>query len=345
MDFNNIWNGWDDAENFSGMFSVSGEQGVIFEKFSGLRNRSENLLINPDTAFGIASGTKMFTGLAICKLIDHKRLSLRDRIWDLLPYDLGKIDKRVTVFHLLTHTSGIGDYIDEEADNDTQQLQALYDQYPVYLWERLEYYLPMITPLTPKFEPGARFGYSNAGFVMLGLIIEAISGLTYQQFMQYNIITPLGLTHTGFFRLDDLPANTAYGYIRDEKTQKLRSNIYCMPVIGGSDGGLFTSAKDIDRVWRALCSNEILSEGMTISFLKPRVKMREADEDHGYYGLGVYVEKKADGNHVYYAVGGDFGVEFFTAYFPKQKITASLLANNTESKGFRLLNTILNPSS
>jgi len=79
------------------------------------------------------------------------------------------------------------DYIDEEAEDSIEQMNALYNQYPVYLWERLEYYLEMILPLQPKFEPGARFGYSNAGFVMLGLVIEAVSGLRYQQYVQESI--------------------------------------------------------------------------------------------------------------------------------------------------------------
>ena len=117
MELINIWNNWSDADSFSGVFSVSGAQGVIFEKCCGLRNRGENLPNGSDTAFGIASGTKLFTGLAVCKLIDEGKLSLVDRLWDVLSYDLGQIDKSVTIFHLLTHTSGIGDYIDEETED------------------------------------------------------------------------------------------------------------------------------------------------------------------------------------------------------------------------------------
>ena len=180
-----IFNTWlkDEGEDFSGVFSVSGPDGVIYEQAGGYRNKAEKLLNTPCTAFGIASGTKLFTGLAICKLIDDKKLSLEDKLWDLLPFDLGRIDKRVTVYHLLTHTSGIGDYIDEDDENCEENLQDLYDKHPVQLWERLEYYLQMITPLPPKFEPGERFGYSNAGFIMLGLVVEAVSGIAYQQYV------------------------------------------------------------------------------------------------------------------------------------------------------------------
>ena len=96
MDIEKIWRSWKDAEMFSGVFSVRAEDSIVFEAAQGFRNRSEGLHNNIDTAFGIASGTKMFTGLAVCKLIDNGKLSLEDKLWDILPYDLGEIDKRVT---------------------------------------------------------------------------------------------------------------------------------------------------------------------------------------------------------------------------------------------------------
>ena len=330
MNLEKIWQEWNNNEVFSGVCSVRAEDGIIFEYSQGFRNRSESLPNNNDTAFAIASGTKMFTGLAVCKLIEAEKLSLEDKLWDILPYDLGEIDKRVTVFHLLTHTSGIGDYIDEEADDDMEQLAGLYKRYPSYLWEQLEYYLQMIIPLPPKFEPGFRFGYSNAGFVMLGLVVEAVSGVSYQQFVRDEIINPLKLHHTGFYRMDELPANTALGYMQDEG----RTNIFHVPVIGGSDGGLFTCAKDLETLWRAIFSGEVLSEKMLGLFLKSHVERGEGKS----YGLGIY-RYEIDSDIAYYAVGGDFGVNFFTAHFPKQKITASVLGN-TDINTYPLLEAI-----
>ena len=333
MNIEKIWDNWNDAGMFSGVFSVSDKQGVIFERCCGFRNRSEELHNNIDTAFGIASGTKLFTGLAVCKLIDEGKLSLEDRLWNLLPYDLGQIDKRVTVYHLLTHTSGIGDYIDEEAPNTVEQMQALYNQYPVYLWERLEYCLPMITPLPQKFEPGFRFGYSNAGFVLLGLVIEAISGKAYQQHVTDEIISSFNLQHTGFYRMDALPANTAHGYMDDEdESGRWRTNIFSVPVLGGSDGGLYTCVKDLDKLWHAVFAGRVMSENMLQAFLKPQVTRNNGRS----YGLGVY--RFDNGNSTaYYAVGSDFGVDFFTAYFPDKKMTASALGN-TETNTYPLLN-------
>lgn len=322
MNVEKIWHNWNDADAFSGVFSVTGENGIVFEKCGGFRNRSEELPNNRDTAFGIASGTKLFTGLVVCKLIDAGKLSLGDKLWDILPYDLGQVDKRVSVYHLLTHTSGIGDYLDEEAPNSYEAEQELCNKYPVYLWTRLEYYLQMITPLPHKFEPGARFGYSNAGFVLLGLVVEAISGKPYQEFVTDAIIRPLALKHTGFYRMDSLPANTAFGYIGDMTSGTLRTNIFSLPVLGGSDGGLFTCAQDLDTLWRAVFAGRVLSENILQDFLKSQVVRSEGKS----YGLGVYRIDK-NGDTAYYAVGGDFGVDFFTAYFPKLKITASALCN------------------
>lgn len=328
MDFEKIWNNWNDAKGFSGVFSVSDEKGIILERCCGFRNRSEQLPNQHDTSFGIASGTKLFTGLAVCRLVDTGKLSLEDKLWDILPYDLGEIDKRVTIRQLLTHTSGIGDYLDEEAPNSYEAEQELCTKYPVYLWERLEYYLKMITPLPQKFEPGARFGYSNAGFIMLGLAIEAVSGKQYQQYVSDEIISPLSLNHTGFYPMDSLPANTALGY---PESGSFRSNIFCLPIVGGSDGGLYTCAEDLDILWRAVFKGRVLSENMLQAFLKSQATRDEGES----YGLGVY---RIDKNKrtAYYAVGGDFGVDFFTAYFPEQKISASALGN-TELNTYTLL--------
>lgn len=330
MNIEYIWDRWSDSDKFSGVFSVSNEREIIFEKCCGYRNRSEELPNNENTAFGIASGTKLFTGLAVCMLIDSGKITLSDKLWDILPYDLGQINKDVTVLHLLTHTSGIGDYIDEEAPNFYENEQELCNKYPVYLWERLEYYLQMITPLPQKFKPGTRFSYSNAGFVMLGLVIEAITSKSYQQFVADEIILPLQLKHTGFYRMDSLPANTALGY-----TSQLQTNIFKLPVLGGSDGGLYTCAHDLDILWRSIFSGHLLSDKTLKSFLQSHAIRADGKS----YGLGVY-RFDNHGNVVYYAVGGDFGVDFFTAYIPKYKIVASALGNS-DVNTYPLLHSII----
>jgi CubicO group peptidase (beta-lactamase class C family) len=304
----NIFDTWNQSGEFSGVFSVSGTQGCIFQKACGYRNRADRLPNELDTSFAIASGTKLFTALSVCQLIDSGQLGLHDRVWDILPYERKAINKDVTVFHLLTHTSGIGDYIDEETSSEYDDILSLYDNRPVHKWETLDFYLPMFNELPQKFAPGERTGYSNAGFILLGLVVESVSQKPYQQYVRDHIILPLGLSRTGFFRMNSLPGNTALGYVEEAVT-----NVLFMPIIGGSDGGLFTSAGDMAKLWSAVVANKLFSPAMGTQFFTP----------HGKYGLGVYLRDNA-----YYTVGGDFGVDFFSVYFPESGIIASALGNS-----------------
>ena len=330
MNIADVWNQWDGRGGFTGVFAAADATGVLFEKCAGYRNQSEQLENMMDTAFGVASGTKLFTGLAICMLIEQGKLHLEDKLWDVLPFDLGQIDKRVTIHHLLTHTSGIGDYLDEEADDYDETSEELAKTYPLYLWVELSYYLKMITPLPKKFEPGARYGYSNAGFILLGLAVEAVSGKSYRQFVTDEIIIPLKLRRTGFYRMDALPLNTAVGYMEDQNG-KWKTNMFTLPIVGGSDGGIFTCAEDMDTLWRALYERRLLSEGMSEAMLSPQV--RRGNEKS--YGLGVYRIDR-NGKTAHYAIGCDAGVHFFSIYFPEHKLSATAL-NNTEYNIFPLM--------
>ena len=329
MNIDQIWTKWQEAEDscaesFSGTFAISNQQGIVYEKCVGFRNRSESLPNNIDTAFGLASVTKIFTGLAVCKLVDSKKLLLEDKLCDVLPYDLGQIDKGVTVFHLLTHSSGVGDHMDEEVEDGLfeEQMKTLFKEHPAHLWTNLEYQLQLFAHLPQKFKPGERYAYSNAGYVLLGLVIEAVSKRSYQDFVADEIIKPNNLVHTGFYAMNMLPANVALGYIEDDETGECRTNIYEVPVIGGSDGGLFSCVKDLDKLWRAIMSNKALSPKMTQMFLKPHVAV---DEERSY-GLGPRIFNDGEWEF-YYHVGCEPGIYTFTVYFPKFDLTASGLCN------------------
>ena len=320
-----IFNRWNAAGEFSGVVSVSGPDGLLFEQACGYRNRAERLPNEPDTAFAIASGTKFFTALAACQLIDSGRLTLDDRVWDVIPHDLKRVRKDVTVFHLLTHTSGIGDYIDEEASEGYADILKLYENRPVHQWDSLPYYLPLFHELPPKFAPGERFGYSNAGFILLGLAIEGAAGQTYHQVVEESLIRPLGLSRTGFYRMNSLPGNTALGYHYDESRGEHVTNVLYMPVVGGSDGGIFTCAADLVTLWKAVLSDRVFSAAMRETFFTPHTEEM---------GLGVYLFGNG-ARQVRYTVGGDFGVDFFSAHFPRTGIIATALGN-TELNTFPL---------
>lgn len=320
-----LFDRWNEGNAFSGVFSARTAAGPLIEAGHGFRNRAERLVNLPDTAIAVASVTKLFTSLCACRLLDEGRLSLDARVHDILPHDLGRIDRAVTAGHLLTHTSGIGDYIDEEAPDSEGAMLRLYARHPVYLWDDLSYYLPMFRTLAPKFAPGERFGYSNAGFALLGLVIEAAAGMPFRDAVRHTVLGPCGFARTGFYRMDSLPGNTALGYTRAGAGDTPRTNIFRVPAIGGADGGIFTCAADLDRLWRGLMDGRILSARMREAMLTPRVRASARRRDL-FCGLGVFLFEKEDG-FIPYAVGSDFGANCFTAWLPQAEMTVSALGN------------------
>jgi len=209
------------ARLFSGVISVAGREGVIYEEARGYRNRGECLLNDVTTAFATASVGKLFTAVLVCQLIERGVLSLESRIVDILPYDLKAIDSEVTVYHLLTHSSGIADYLDFDSK---EAEDAFFDAHPVNLWTSNEYYLPFFNTRSPVFALSAKSDYSNSNFILLGLIIETLAKQNYHTCIKQNILEPLQMTRTGFHATNNLPANTAIGYMWRKATDEFVGN-------------------------------------------------------------------------------------------------------------------------
>ena len=315
-----IFNEWDDSEDFSGVISISNSSAIVYEKVQGFRNRGEKLPNKRDTAFGTASGTKLFTAAAICQLIDQGKLTPGSKVWDILPQDLKTIDKAITVFHLLTHSSGIADYLDFE---DRENKELFYDKHPVNKWTSNEFYLPLFNELPCKFKPGTKADYSNSNFILLGLIIEAVTKESYHTYMGENVFKPLGLTGTGFYATNNLPANTAVGYIWDRKLDEYVGNYFHLPVVGAADGGLYTTANDMALFWSSVFEGKMFSQSILEKFLAPHTVFEDID---GHFGLGVFVSDK-EGDKVYWHDGGDYGVNFCTAYCPGTGNILTILSN------------------
>ena len=243
---------------FSGVVYVRRNGQVVYERAAGYEdraNRRENTL---DTRFGIASGTKFFTALAIGKLIEAGKLDFATKVAECVPWNFPRYSKEITIRQLLTHTSGIPDYYDEEKIDD-------FDNFTVAIpWSELrgpKDYLPVFPDEEMKFEPGARFSYSNGGYILLGVVIEEIAGMPYREFVTQEVFAPAGMTRSGYCAMNKLPEKTAFGYI-EEGDGEWRTNIYNLPIIGASDGGAFTTAHDLAKLWDAFWGYEILSQEM-----------------------------------------------------------------------------------
>ena len=288
---------------FSGVVSVRAAPNALFERAYGFADRANRIANTTATRFGTASATKGFTALAACALIESGRLALETSVTDVVDAELPHVAPEVTVERLLTHTSGIGDYYDEDVVTDFTDYQV---SIPWSRLARVRDYLPLLAEPPAKSAPGERFSYSNSGFVLLGLMVETVAGVPYQEFVETRIFEPAGMSESGFFRFDRLPGSTALGYI-DEEDGSWRTNVYSLPVVGGPDGGAFCTAADMGRFWSALHSDRILGAEWRERLLRPHVSLPKPGS---FYGLGIWIAEGADGRAYHYLEGADAGVTF-----------------------------------
>ena len=303
---------------FSGVISIFRDDSTVFNKAFGYRDIKNRLPNTTSTIFGIASGTKIFTALGIGVLIDQDRISLDTTVGEVDQAFTGFIDDKATILQLLTHTSGIFDYYDEEIEQD-------FDHFSVEVpWSELETptdYFPLFKDQTMKFQPGERYSYSNGGYVFLGMLIEKITGLLYRDFIEEQVLKAANMHKSGFYAFNDLPENTATGYLEDRR----RTNIYQLPIRGGGDGGMYTTSDDLRVFWDSMFASRIISEELTAKYLETHYKL---DQTNGY-GCGVY--KKLDGSR-FSIVGGDAGVGFYSGYIVEEKLNITILSNITNGE-------------
>ena len=194
--------------NFSGVVRVDHPDGVELNRAYGSAHRTLQIRNTTDTQFAIASGVKGLTALAVVSLIVDGSLELSTTARSVLGADLSLIDDGVTVEHLLSHRSGIGDYLDEDLDLDPAGYLMTV---PVHELATTEHYLAVLDGHPAKFPPGERFSYCNGGFVVLALIAERVSGVPFHDLVHRRVCEPAGMQDTAFLRSDELPGRAALG--------------------------------------------------------------------------------------------------------------------------------------
>ncbi|MFD1178000.1 serine hydrolase domain-containing protein [Paenibacillus puldeungensis] len=314
---------YNEQHPFSGAVLLRENENIL-ERSYGYANRSEEIINTTHTGFGIASGCKIFTAVAVCQLVEAGILSFDSYLKDCVASSFPHFDPGITVHHLLTHTSGIPDYFDEEVMDDFEQL---WETLPMYKVQSPADFLPLFQDKPMKSLPGEAFSYNNAGFILLGLIIEQVTGMTFTAYVEKNIFQRCEMLDSGYFRMDQLPKNTALGYIDEEAGW--RTNLYSLPIIGGPDGGAFTTVFDMAKFWDALFGHRILSEKMTNLMLTPH----SSESEQLRYGYGLWISMKS--NHVfkYFVMGSDPGVTMQSSVYAGQPIQAHVIGNISRGAG------------
>lgn len=229
------------ADAFSGVIFIAKAGKPIFEKAYGFADRERKIPNRVDTKFNIGSINKTFTALAIHQLAAEGKLSLADPIKTFLPdYPNKEAAEKVTVKHLLDMTSGIGDFFGER-----------YRQMPKENLRTLRDFLPLFADLPLQFEPGSNRRYSNGSYIILGLIIEKVTGTDYYSYIREKIFHVAGMNDTDWYPKDSLVENRAVGYIRTESGNRI-PNTSTLPARGSSAGGGYSTAQDLLKFTLAL---------------------------------------------------------------------------------------------
>ncbi len=251
------------------------------------------------------------------RLVEKDALGLRDPVRDLLGADLPLIDDRVTIEHLLTHTSGIGDYLDEDSDWSASEYVL---GVPVHQLTTAEAFLPMLERHQQKFQPGEQFSYCNGGFVVLALLIERATGSTYHDAVRRLVIEPAGLKRTGFLALNDLPADAAVGYVANDGNL---ANTLHLPILGNGDGGAFTTAQDLHHFWLALLDGRIVTPETVEEMTRPR---NDVPQERKRYGMGFWLHAT---RQALILEGYDAGASFRSTHLVESGTTVSVLGNSS----------------
>ena len=305
--------------NFNGIISVRKNNDVIFQKPYGFADIINKIPNEIDTKFATASAGKVFVAVAILKLIEKGKLKLNDCIGNILDFDLKEIDKNITIKQLLNHTSGIPDYFDESV---MEEYADLWQNFPNYKIRKSIDLLPLFINKPMMYKAGKKFQYNNSGFVVLGLIIEKITGLLFDEYLNENIFLPCGMNNTGYYELDRLPAKCANSYIYDNVRNEYYTNIYSVDVKGTGAGGAFTTVTDIEKFWDCLLSDKLISNDLLSEMLKLQIT-----DNKNYYGYGMWLEKLKDESLKPYFTGSDPGVSFLTSFNMNEKINITIISN------------------
>lgn len=303
-------------KKLSGAVLVAKDGVAIASKAAGIANKATGGPIALNTKFNLGSMNKMFTAVAIAQLAQAGRLAFNDSMSKHLPeYPNKEVADKVTIHHLLTHTSGMGLYWNEKFMAQREKLLTVAAHLPLFASDPL------------SFAPGEKFQYGNSGYMVLGAIIEKISGQDYYSYVQEHIYKPAGMADTGFYEPAKEIPNLAIGYSKmglDGKPLKeVRDNTNTREVRGGPAGGGYSTVGDLVKFHMALRSYRLLNAEYTKLVTTGKV---DSGGPIGRYGYG-FGDKMFDGKHIVGHNGGAPGIAANFEMYPDLGYTSVMLMN------------------
>ena len=304
---------------FTGSVLIAKQGRVLLSQGYGLADREWNIPNKPQTRFRLGSLTKQFTAMAILILESQGKLNVKDPICKYIP-DCPSTWEAITIKHLLTHTSGIPDFLSFADYPSTRNVPST----PVQTIARFK-----DKPL--EFQPGEKFSYSNSGYIVLGYIIKQVSGQTYEDFLKQSIFTPLNLRDTGY---DHNSNSLAVGY--PDRYSTLPADFIDMSIPYAA-GGLYSTVEDLYRWEQSLSTDHLVPKTYLDEMFAPQVAIPDSGLAYGY---GWITGKDPLGRSINAHSGGIEGFASTIARYPDDQVTIIILSNQ-QDKNVELILQIL----
>ena len=315
-----LLNKYHDYDQFNGSVLVANDGEVIFADGFGMANMEYDIPNAPDTKHRLGSITKQFTATLILQLVEQGKLELDQPISKYLPDYKGPAADKVTIHHLLTHSSGIPSYT---------SFPGFFDEYSRDP-STPEEFVKTFADSTLQFSPGEKFSYNNSGYFLLGYIIEDVTGKPYEQVLQENILEPLNMKNTGYDHHATILKNRASGY---EKNGNGYINApYLDMSIPYAAGSLYSTVEDLYKWDRALYRNKILSEASKELMFSPHIKDGDGNYGYGWMMTKLPVANTKDSVKTIAHGGGINGFNTLIARFPEENDLIVLLNNTGGTK-------------
>lgn len=295
----------------SGGVLIAKDGRPLLRRVFGFANLADRVPNAPDTRFNVASMGKMFTAVAILQLVEAGRIAVGAKVGEYLPqYPNAQVRDSVTIHQLLTHTSGMGNFWEEHARVAKERYKSIAD------------YLPLFAEQPLEFDPGTAFGYSNSGYMVLGLILEAVSGQNYFDYVQDHVFKLAGMSDSGFFELDRVVPRLATGYSRsNDEPGVVVNNLFVNVTKGMPAGGADSTIDDLLRFANALEGSRLLRRETFELMTAGKVAYGGRKYAYGF------VEELANGHRIVGHGGGHVGIANELMVFTDLGYTVVILTN------------------